>query len=236
MTHIEAMKQMVAALNTCRIVSDLDGEELTPKIIREAIAAGEQAIEHAEKQKPVAKKLWCETCEGTGQVYQEHQAGCWVGGQYTCPDCDGNGYYTRPTQHSQPKAEQEPFGYVMRDEVTEQFNSVNCGTIYRLPAEGRSPLYTHPQPKRDDFKNFHRLLCERFNYSHDEKDWERDQVSLIEWIAKQVQPKREPLTDEQIRSIAKQYALGLAFPYDSPTTPEMFARAIEAAHGIKGDA
>jgi hypothetical protein len=33
------------------------------------------------------------------------------------------------------------------------------------------------------FKNFHRLLCERFNYTHDEKDWKRDQLSLIEWIA-----------------------------------------------------
>ena len=36
------------------------------------------------------------------------------------------------------------------------------------------------------------------------------------------------LTDEEMREIAKQYALGLAFPYDSQTTPEMFARAIEA--------
>jgi hypothetical protein len=35
------------------------------------------------------------------------------------------------------------------------------------------------------FKNFHRLLCERFGYTHDEVDWKRDQLSLIEWIAKQ---------------------------------------------------
>ena len=49
------------------------------------------------------------------------------------------------------------------------------------------------QPKADyEFKNFHRALCERFGYSHDEVDWMRDQVSLIEWIAKQVQPKAEP--------------------------------------------
>ncbi len=33
------------------------------------------------------------------------------------------------------------------------------------------------------FKNFHRLLCERFNYPHDEQFWWRDQVSLIEHIA-----------------------------------------------------
>jgi hypothetical protein len=43
-------------------------------------------------------------------------------------------------------------------------------------------------------------------------------------------PQREwqGLTDEQIKEITKQFALSLAFPYDSPTTPEMFARAIEA--------
>jgi hypothetical protein len=48
-------------------------------------------------------------------------------------------------------------------------------------------------------------------------------------------PQRQPLTDEEIREIAKGYALGLAFPYDGPTTPEMFARAIERKHGIGGN-
>lgn len=42
------------------------------------------------------------------------------------------------------------------------------------------------------FKNFHRMLCERFDYVHDEKDWERDQVSLMEWIARKRAP--EPMT------------------------------------------
>jgi hypothetical protein len=35
------------------------------------------------------------------------------------------------------------------------------------------------------FKNFHRSLCERFGYFHDEADWQRDQVSLEEHIATQ---------------------------------------------------
>ena len=39
-------------------------------------------------------------------------------------------------------------------------------------------------PAQLEFKNFHRLLCERFGYVHDEKDWRRDQLSLIEHIAK----------------------------------------------------
>lgn len=34
-----------------------------------------------------------------------------------------------------------------------------------------------------EFKNFHRSLCERFGYFHDEKDWKRDQVSLEEHLA-----------------------------------------------------
>jgi hypothetical protein len=41
------------------------------------------------------------------------------------------------------------------------------------------------------FKNFHRNLCERFGYSHDDIDWKRDQVSLIEFIATQVSPQAE---------------------------------------------
>jgi len=36
------------------------------------------------------------------------------------------------------------------------------------------------------FKNFHRSLCQRFNYPHDEVDWQRDQVSLIESIAARI--------------------------------------------------
>ena len=36
------------------------------------------------------------------------------------------------------------------------------------------------------------------------------------------------LTDEEVLSEAKRFALGLAFPFNGTTTPEMFARAIEA--------
>lgn len=38
------------------------------------------------------------------------------------------------------------------------------------------------------FKNFHQQLCERFEYSHDDTDWRRDQASLIEHIAAQQSP------------------------------------------------
>lgn len=64
---------------------------------------------------------------------------------------------------------------------------------YALP-EGTHELYTRPAPASssatsDDthaFKNFHRNLCARFGYVHDEIDWRRDQVSLEEFIAAKV--------------------------------------------------
>lgn len=51
------------------------------------------------------------------------------------------------------------------------------------------------------FKNFHRLLCERFGYCHDEKDWRRDQLSLIEHIATQV-------PDEALRAALLEASVG----------------------------
>lgn len=49
-----------------------------------------------------AFKHWCDTCEGSGSVHQEHQAGCHVGGDYPCPDCDGKGYWTRAALSAPP--------------------------------------------------------------------------------------------------------------------------------------
>lgn len=40
--------------------------------------------------------------------------------------------------------EQKPVAWADINALTEQFNSVNCGTAYRLPGEGRQPLYTSP--------------------------------------------------------------------------------------------
>ncbi len=62
---------------------------------------------------------------------------------------------------------------------------------YEAWAESCEPA---PDSIRAVFKNFHRLLCERFGYVHDPKDWERDQLSLIEHIAKRgaVETPAEP--------------------------------------------
>lgn len=63
-----------------------------------------------------ADKLWCDTCEGTRTVYQEHQAGCHVGGDYPCPDCDGNGFRIR---RSSPPADAAKAGAPQADLVAD---------------------------------------------------------------------------------------------------------------------
>ncbi len=50
------------------------------------------------------------------------------------------------------------------------------------------------------FKNFHRALCARFGYTHDEKDWRRDLVSLEEHIAKRVANPQTPAHADVERS------------------------------------
>ncbi|WP_207285167.1 hypothetical protein [Pseudomonas sp. FW300-N2A2] len=49
------------------------------------------------------------------------------------------------------------------------------------------------QETHASFKNFHRALCARFGYVHDERDWQRDQVSLEEHIAGQIDRLRQAL-------------------------------------------
>ena len=53
-------------------------------------------------------KRWCNTCEGSGKVHQEHQKGCHVGGEYPCPDCDGdgNGWWQARADQPAPDAPQ----------------------------------------------------------------------------------------------------------------------------------
>jgi hypothetical protein len=51
------------------------------------------------------------------------------------------------------------------------------------------------QETHASFKNFHRALCARFGYVHDEREWQRDQVSLEEHIAGQVDRLRQALAE-----------------------------------------
>ncbi len=83
---------------------------------------------------------------------------------------------------------QEPFGYfqyAMHFDAWVQNRDSNKGVAFYT-----TPPAAPVQDSNHEFKNFHRVLCERFGYTHDEVDWKRDQISLIEWIAKQVQPAK----------------------------------------------
>ena len=62
------------------------------------------------------------------------------------------------------------------------------GDVHRADGEWLGECNQCPEAITHAFKNFHRLLCERFDYTHDEKDWRRDQLSLIEHIAKLARP------------------------------------------------
>ena len=57
------------------------------------------------------------------------------------------GHQNALKQMAQP--EQEPVAWANLNALSEQINSVNCGTVYRLPseAEGRQPLYTTPSQR-----------------------------------------------------------------------------------------
>ncbi|WP_249201289.1 hypothetical protein [Burkholderia cenocepacia] len=69
------------------------------------------------------------------------------------------------------------------DEVESQYLAEELRSVQR-DLLAASPVEQHEAAPADaEFKNFHRLLCERFGYVHDEHDWKRDQLSLIECIA-----------------------------------------------------
>lgn len=71
-----------------------------------------------------------------------------------------------------------------------------------------------------EFKNFHRSLCARFAYCHDEKDWTRDQVSLEEWIAGKAQQSLPSAFDE---AVAEELKSVTAIPFNSHDVCQHFA-------------
>lgn len=86
-----------------------------------------------------------------------------------------------------------------------------------------------------EFKNFHRALCERFNYAHDPIDWKRDQVSLIEHIAKSnndmIEGQRDVITDleNRLERLQEELATALTDKFDHHAEARQSALA---AHGL----
>lgn len=81
--------------------------------------------------------------------------------------------------HGDPSYDHD--AYWMKDRVTKLI--ADARKAFPLPRVAATVM----PDDASAFKNFHRQLCERFGYVHDEKDWRRDQVSLIECIAKKLE-------------------------------------------------
>lgn len=89
-------------------------------------------------------------------------------------------------------------------------------------------LKSEPTGGRTDtnrFKNFHRSLCNRFGYTHDEKDWRRDLVSLEEHIAAKV--AAPTLANTQLVAIQKIMAR-LSYLLDEDQFAEIESMALRA--------
>lgn len=99
-----------------------------------------------------------------------------------------------------------------------------------------------------DFKNFHRALCERFDYAHDPVDWKRDQVSLIEWIAKKIAQsqadackvllQQNTLPNPATQKVFHAYCFAPQHPADACKVPEkgidLFSLQEEARQIVRG--
>ncbi len=173
----------------------------------------------AEKQEPVA---WIDrTCLKNLSDDFEPTIGKRPVSEYDIP------LYTHP----QPKREQEPVACQHKRysiDVTEQIGTcIDCGS------EGRMHFVvddTHPKPeaeKQEPFGIWHQGLTE------DESDFyllkDSGDVSCPDCIKLYThpQPKREPLTDEQILALWEDTYV------QRGSTGIEFARAIEVSHGIK---
>ena len=73
---------------------------------------------------------------------------------------------------------------------TTHYMGVPIGELPGLPAKLKE-AQSRAEKAEAEFKNFHRMLCERFGYSHDERHWKRDQVSLMEDIATALTAERQ---------------------------------------------
>ena len=133
---------------------------------------------------------------------------------------------------AQPAPVQEPVAWADLNALTEQFNSVNCGTAYRLPGESRQPLYTSPPAQQQEPVAWTLLLVGEHNgivgKAGNTFEGHPEHYRRVDVYTAPQQRTWVGLTDEEVLSEAKRFALGLSFPFNGVTTPEMFARAIEA--------
>jgi hypothetical protein len=177
---IEAMKQALEALRNAEVVYM---EQLN------AMYALQQAIEFAEMVEK-GTKAWANTPDG------------WVddlrGGEEIVPS-------DYPNSH-QP----EPFGWVNMPELTNHFEKVSCGTIYKNPGEGRTPLYVLTRQKNQQVAKNATTGNQEVAKSAT-TDWEAvaaDQAMTIAML--KLEQKRERLSQpDHFRDATKKVWVGL---------------------------
>jgi hypothetical protein len=127
--------------------------------------------------------------------------------------------YKEPEQPSK----QEPFAWADLNALTAQFNSVNCGTAYRLPGEDRQPLYTSPPPCPTCVALARTVMLDQT--SHDAQRKPTDEMVVA---------AARVLSDRQ--AAACNVDCGDMWKLHGNDFIDDARAALEAAHGIKGDA
>ncbi len=162
-------------------------------------AAIEQSLAVQPKQEPVMR--WCETCSGTGRVYQEHQAGCWVGGKHDCPDCEGHGY-TLTQPQPEPQSNIDFLYEQLRKETDGGSESMTHEDAIDAIRIWRDAYYAQKYPQPEQEPKMHSITADphkankAFLGSLDSGNFEKETgISVYRLGTQQVpqpQPKQEP--------------------------------------------
>lgn len=168
----------------------LDGLDNVQTALQEALAEQETVLPgggHVPAV-PVAVYGYCPECGGAG-VMRERRPN----GDDKCTN--GHKYPSSKALAEQPA--QQTCNCRWEGEVQVQ----QC-TLHEAHVDAIHEWAERAKSAEHQFKNFHRLLCERFGYTHDERDWRRDQLSLIEWIAKRAE---QPAQQEPVAVVSGYY-------------------------------
>jgi hypothetical protein len=208
---IEAMKQMVEALEEVR-GWQWTGPMRVMDEVEDAIAAGRQAIAEAEKKaQEFPKHFDTHQSKQAPMAHQDTQEKCRI---ETVPA--QGGLLPHPPKHEQ-----------------ERFFCERCGK--RLSGG----IHTCTPPAKTEKQEPVAVIGSGFQLLWCRQDWSKG-LKVGDCLYTHPQPKREPLTDEQISELAEQHLNAFAQFIGAGDVwfegEVEFARAIEATHGIKGEA
>lgn len=150
MTNIRRMQKLEARVASQR--ERLDSRVTQLLVLLDQIETLKEQL-YLAQQAVANVKHWCETCDGSGEVFQESQFG--VHGLQTnhdCPDCDGKGYTTHTAAPAQPPAPaaRVPAGYALVGiealEAWGKLEEVKAACVYPSAPSPKTPcaLCGHP--------------------------------------------------------------------------------------------